>query len=92
MKRLFMDNPISNSFGTLDTVILAGYFILLISLGILFSRHKSTSQDYFLAGRSIPVWAAGISFMATALSDIMENHGMGLMMSFIPPMPMWIIP
>lgn len=68
MKRLFMDNPISNSFGTLDTVILAGYFILLISLGILFSRRKSTSQDYFLAGRSIPVWAAGISFMATALS------------------------
>ena len=55
-------------FSSLDWLVLAGYFLLLIITGILFSRRQYSTEDYFLARGRIPLWAAGISFMATALS------------------------
>ncbi|MCC6677515.1 MAG: sodium:solute symporter [Phycisphaerales bacterium] len=53
----------------LDWAILAAYFILLAFTGWWFSRVKhKTTEDYFLGGRSMPVWAVAISILATAQS------------------------
>lgn len=53
----------------LDWAVLALYFILIAATGWYFSRKKqASSDDYFLAGRSMPVWAVAISIIATSLS------------------------
>lgn len=53
----------------LDWGVLALYFILIAATGWFFSRKKQTStDDYFLAGRRMPVWAVAISIIATSLS------------------------
>ncbi len=47
-----------------DYVIFAGYFLILISIGIFFRKKAATSiEHYFLAGRKMPWWALGLSQM-----------------------------
>lgn len=52
-------------FGTLDYTIIAFYFTVLISIGILLNRKASGSiEDYFLGGRRMPWYLLGFSGMA----------------------------
>ncbi|MDH3585178.1 MAG: sodium:solute symporter, partial [Phycisphaerae bacterium] len=52
-----------------DWLVLAAYFSVLAVTGwILARREQRNARDYFLASRSMPVWAAAVSLMATALS------------------------
>lgn len=52
-----------------DWLVLGAYFTLLIGTGVWFSRRKVTNtREYFLANRSMPVWAVAISVLATAQS------------------------
>jgi len=52
-----------------DAIVLGAYLALLIATGLWFSRRAQTStNDYFLAGRSMPVWAVSLSVLATSLS------------------------
>lgn len=54
---------------TLDWIALAAHGALILGTGWWFSRRKQTSaKDYFLAERSMPVWAVAISTAAAALS------------------------
>lgn len=55
---------------TLDYVVLAIYLLGMIAVGLHFARRKTTTDDFFLAGRKIPWWAAGISIFGTQLSAI----------------------
>jgi len=54
----------------LDWVVLAAYAALIIGAGIWtqLRSKQNTAADYFLAGRSIPVWAVAVSTLATAQS------------------------
>lgn len=53
----------------LDWVVLSGYFALLVGSGVWFSRRtQKDTQDYFLAGRRMPVWAVAVSIVATSMS------------------------
>lgn len=55
--------------GRLDWAVLIAYFAILAASGIYFARKKKlTTQDYFLAGRHMPVWAVTVSTLATAQS------------------------
>ena len=57
------------TFGVADWAVLAGYFVLLAVTGWWYSRRKQAdADDYFLAHRSMPVWAVAMSTVATALS------------------------
>lgn len=58
------------SFGALNYVVLIGYLLILIVIGILVSKNQHTTSDYFKAGGRIPWWAAGISVFGTQLSAI----------------------
>lgn len=58
------------AFGWLNYSIVGIYLLLLIGMGIFFSRRESTTDDYFKAGGRIPWWAAGISIFGTQLSAI----------------------
>lgn len=52
-----------------DWAVLGAYFALIALSGWWFSRRKvGGTQDYFLGGRTMPVWAVAISVIATSLS------------------------
>jgi SSS family transporter len=57
-------------FGALDWTALGIYLFALVLMGVYFSRREHGTEDFFLAGRRVPWWAAGISIFATQLSAI----------------------
>ena len=59
----------TSTFSGLDWGVLGAYFVLLAGTGWWFSRREpSGAQEYFLAGRQMPMWAVAISVLATATS------------------------
>jgi len=58
------------SFGWINYAILILYLALLVAMGGYFSRREKSTHDFFLAGKRIPWWAAGLSIYATQLSAI----------------------
>ncbi|MDY6940128.1 MAG: sodium:solute symporter family protein [Cyanobacteriota bacterium] len=53
----------------IDWSIVAFYLILTMGLGLYLSRKASNSiEDFFVSGRSLPWWLAGISMAATTFS------------------------
>ena len=57
-------------FSWLDYAAIAVYLAGLVTMGVYFSRRESTTDDFFLGGRRIPWWAAGLSIFGTQLSAI----------------------
>ncbi len=54
----------------IDWVIVAVYFVLSLSVGLMFTRRASRStENYFLGGRTVPWWLAGISIVATTFAS-----------------------
>jgi SSS family transporter len=54
----------------IDWTILAAYLAWIVWDGLRLTKRAGEIDGYFLAGRSIPWWAAGLSVMATQLSAI----------------------
>ena len=57
-------------FGLVNYIALAAYLAALVVIGAYFSRREKSTDDFFLAGRRIPWWAAGLSIFGTGLSAI----------------------
>lgn len=55
---------------TLDWVILVAFMVWIVYDGLKRTKDSTEIEGYFLANRSIPWWAAGLSVMATQLSAI----------------------
>ena len=54
----------------IDWIIVAVYFALSLGVGLMFTRRASRStENYFLAGRTVPWWLAGISIVATTFAS-----------------------
>jgi len=54
----------------LDSVIISAYLIAVLLIGVRFARRQTTIETYFVAKRSIPSWALGISMLATIISAV----------------------
>jgi SSS family solute:Na+ symporter len=54
----------------IDWAILVAYISWLVWDGVKRTRLENTTESYFLANRSLPWWAVGLSVMATQLSAI----------------------
>ena len=54
----------------LDLLVIALYFAGVAWIGFRFSRRQTTTEAYFVASRSIPHWAMGLSIFATLISSI----------------------
>jgi SSS family solute:Na+ symporter len=54
----------------LDWVIVAAYLVYVIYDGVRLTKKSDEVEGYFLANRSLPWWAVGLSVMATQLSAI----------------------
>jgi SSS family solute:Na+ symporter len=58
----------SSVLGLFDWVVVAGYVLVVLAIGVWATRRSDTSDDYFLAGRSIPWAVIGLSLFATNMS------------------------
>lgn len=52
---------------TVDYLILGLYFVFVLGIGWWLKRYMKTSTDFFLSGRSIPAWIAGLAFLSANL-------------------------
>lgn len=52
-----------------DWIIIAGYLVISLIFGLYFARRAGRStQDFFLGGRNLPWWLAGLSMVATTFA------------------------
>ena len=54
----------------LDWIVVAAYLIYIVYDGLRLTKKSHEVEGYFLANRSLPWWAVGLSVMATQLSAI----------------------
>ncbi|MCA1556139.1 MAG: sodium-coupled permease, partial [Acidobacteria bacterium] len=54
----------------LDWAVVVAYLVYIIWDGVRMTKHSASAEGYFLANRSLPWWAVGLSVMATQLSAI----------------------
>src|ERR1700726_3086541 len=62
------DKLISLSFSDLLIIIL--YFVMVLGIGIYLKRYANTSNDFFMAGREMTAWVAGLSFLSANLGAL----------------------
>jgi solute:Na+ symporter, SSS family len=54
----------------LDVMVIGLYLAALAGIGMRFSRRQTSTERYFVAKRSIPGWATGLSLLATLISSV----------------------
>ncbi len=57
-------------FSWIDFAVIGIYIGLLMWIGMTYARRDRDTDDYFLGGRKIPWWVAGVSIYATGISAI----------------------
>ena len=62
--------------GAIDYAILLTYFAFVLGIGWVLRRFVTSSDDFFLSGRAIPAWVAGLAFVSANLGA-QEVIGMG---------------
>ena len=59
---------------TIDWIIIAVFFVILLAIPMLTARKGSSStKEFFLSGRSMPWWLIGVSVMAASTSTDSAN-------------------
>lgn len=51
-----------------DYLVIVGYFVLVLWIGLWFRRRLMNTRDYFAGGNQIPWWMAGISHYMSSFS------------------------
>src|ERR1700745_1430221 len=53
-----------------DLAIIAIYFALVLGIGFYLKRFAKTGEDFFLAGREMTAWGAGLAFRSANLGSV----------------------
>lgn len=64
-----VDAP-AQGLGMVDGIIIALYALLLVGIGLYYSRRQTSQEEYFVGGRSVSPFLAGISLYATMFSAL----------------------
>src|SRR5437588_264169 len=56
--------------GTIDYIIIAIYFAVVLGIGFIARLAIKTDLDFFLSGRSLPAWITGLAFIAANLGAL----------------------
>jgi SSS family solute:Na+ symporter len=56
--------------GPLDIAIIAVYFVMVIWIGFYLKKQANTSEEFFMAGREMTAWIAGLSFVSANLGSL----------------------
>ncbi|HTR99396.1 MAG TPA: Na+/galactose cotransporter, partial [Bacteroidota bacterium] len=62
----------------LDLLIILLYFVTVLGIGFYLKRYTRTGEEFFMAGRKITAWIAGLSFISANLSSL-ETMGWSAM-------------
>ncbi|TWU49233.1 sodium:solute symporter family transporter [Rubripirellula reticaptiva] len=63
-------NRTERHFGRFNYVVLIGYLLSMVGVGVYFARKNKNTDDFFRGGGHVPWWAAGCSIFATMLSSL----------------------
>jgi SSS family solute:Na+ symporter len=55
---------------TVDLVIIVFYFALVLAIGFYLRGRAKTGEDFFMAGREMTAWIAGLSFLSANLGSL----------------------
>ncbi len=58
------------SLNGVDIAIIAIYFVAVLAIGFYLKGQSSTGEDFFLAGREMTAWIAGLSFLSANLGSL----------------------
>ncbi|MCL5096926.1 MAG: sodium/solute symporter [Candidatus Omnitrophica bacterium] len=61
-----------------DLLIIIIYFLVVLAIGFYLKKFASTGEDFFMAGRKMTAWVAGLSFISANLSSL-ETMGWSAM-------------
>jgi SSS family solute:Na+ symporter len=53
-----------------DMIIVVFYFVLVLAIGFYLKERAKTGEDFFLAGREMTAWVAGLSFLSANLGAL----------------------
>ncbi len=53
-----------------DFLIIVIYFVIVLAIGFYLKRYTKTGEDFFMAGRDITAWVAGLSFICANLGAL----------------------
>jgi SSS family solute:Na+ symporter len=53
-----------------DTAIIALYFVLVLGIGLYLKRFATSGEEFFMAGREMTAWIAGLSFISANLGSL----------------------
>ena len=62
-QRLILLHPV-------DMAIIAIYFLMVLGIGFYLKRYTRSGEDFFLAGREMTAWVAGLSFISANLGAL----------------------
>ena len=54
----------------IDVAIVAFYFLLVLAIGFYLKGQANTGEDFFMAGREMTSWIAGLSFLSANLGAL----------------------
>ena len=66
------------SLSPVDLVIVVIYFAFCLGIGFYLKKYATTGEDFFMAGRKMTAWIAGLSFISANLSSL-ETMGWSAM-------------
>lgn len=58
------------SLSPIDLLVIALYFVMVLGIGLYLKSFTKTGEDFFLAGRDMTAWVAGLSFVAANLGAL----------------------
>ncbi len=58
------------SLSPLDLTIITVYFLVVLWIGFYLKGRSGTGEDFFLAGREMTAWVAGLSFLSANLGSL----------------------
>jgi len=53
-----------------DLVIIVFYFALVLAIGLYLKGRANTGEDFFMAGREMTAWVAGLAFLSANLGSL----------------------
>ncbi len=61
-----------------DLTIILLYFVVVLGIGFYLKKYTATGEEFFMAGRKMTAWIAGLSFISANLSSL-ETMGWSAM-------------
>ena len=56
--------------GTADFLVIGVYFIFVLGIGFYLKHFADTGEEFFLAGREMTAWIAGLAFISANLGAL----------------------